>query len=549
MKIVTCLLASASGVSLQDDTSTLLSLRNKAQTKLSVGLDLLESVGSRNVTQMSALLEDLVEETISEDSSVQFDGEVAAALDMIKRALIVDIRGALQEAHCQNQNELHRRILCFEDCNNARKEGADSCGASCDGSAHRTCRGQLLNSYKEYVNTCNTLDDYVSGFPGRHCPQFEQKCCSLERTTWNSNFCSQEEGAECESKIDQLKVDGSTGVWLENQIVLFRNKYQEWQRLRDGCRDAHRAYVEKDAECDCAQAECETRNCEWESCHYLNCDDDYNKCWGNCETEFRETNKAMECLEKDRKIDWSATEKIECYINILLEKPSNETLLAECGTTDCHNVYRKRMYASCNHICPEVDFEGQRGHHARREQQSIHDRDDLDVTGAGDGHTVYTRHRGAGENSSGRCTSHLDLDYQHAPCCHQCDLRPSPPCEDDVSPRADARDFHASIQPYSEHESYKWLQYKKFDYFSQDQIPGLEPGHTLAYAYNLCDCNDCSVLRSAEPPVCTESKACGAEHDDDAFYRKHDSIQDCSVFRTDSGPYDPLVATTVAPYQ
>merc|ERR1719159_2177452 len=97
-----------------DDTSTLLSL--KVHTSLEVGVDhLLDAVGSRNVTQMSSLLQNLVEETISE-GPYELDGDVTAALDMIKRTLLADSRGALNEAHCYDQSELHTQIKCFEGC-------------------------------------------------------------------------------------------------------------------------------------------------------------------------------------------------------------------------------------------------------------------------------------------------------------------------------------------------------------------------------------------------------------------------------------------------
>jgi len=73
-----------------DDSSTLLSL--KVQTTLETGVDhLLDAVGSRNVTQMSSLLQNLVEETIS-DGLGELDGDVLTALDLIKRELLGDIR-------------------------------------------------------------------------------------------------------------------------------------------------------------------------------------------------------------------------------------------------------------------------------------------------------------------------------------------------------------------------------------------------------------------------------------------------------------------------
>merc|ERR1719159_548653 len=99
-----------------DDTSTLLSL--KVHTSLEVGVDhLLDAVGSRNVTQMSSLLQNLVEETISNDAAAyDLDGDVKAALKMIKEVLIGDIRAALTESHCFDQTALQESMHCFEKC-------------------------------------------------------------------------------------------------------------------------------------------------------------------------------------------------------------------------------------------------------------------------------------------------------------------------------------------------------------------------------------------------------------------------------------------------
>lgn len=461
MKI--CQLALPLLVSANDDSPTLLSLKLKVHSSLESGVDqLLDTVGSRNVTQMSALLQSLVEETISENASpYELDTEVQTALEMIKNALLGDIRGALKSAHCQDQVELHEAILCFEDCEKSRKAGRDSCGERCDGSAHKVCRDDLLDLYVTHVTECRKLDSYVLDFAKYDCPQFSKKCCVLPHTTWNC-------GGLCSTSISNLEVDASLGTWISAQITKFKSAYAEWERLHTKCTASYRAYIEKDAECDCKQAECETVNCEHDSCLYLNCEDTYNQCWGHCEGEYERTNEVKECLEKDRKIDWSATEKIECFVNVLLEKPSNETLLAACGTDDCYNKYREQMYHKCNDVCVEVDYEGQWGEHDRREHvdgdasgrqthvkdQTTHQEADQDVTGEGT-KSVRTRHRGAGEN---RCTSHLDLDYQVPPCCQPCDPRPSPPCE------GQQPDYSGGMDK----SSYMWLQYGQHGHFDTD---------------------------------------------------------------------------------
>jgi hypothetical protein len=491
----------------QDDTSTLLSLR--AQVTLETGVDhLLDAVGSRNVTQMSSLLQNLVEETISE-GPYQLDGDVTTALEVIKQELLGDIRGALNEAHCYDQVELHNQILCFEGCEHQKKIGSDSCPKYCDGSKHKDCRMELVHLYKKHITSCRALDDLT---PIDWCPVPPKKCCLLSHTTWNC-------GGLCHTQISGMTVDDSFGDWLQEIIAKFQAHYNTWLTLHGECVASYHQYVQADAICDCMQAECETNNCEYETCEYLNCEDNYNRCWAGCEAEYTRTNKAKECLEKDRKIDWSATEKIECYVDVLLKKPTKEQLLAECGTDDCYNKYREAQYKKCNTICPEVDFDAAWGEHDRRAG-------DQDVTKEGI-KEVRTEHRAAdGSDVDVRCTGHLDLDYQVPPCCNPCDPRPEPPCTG-----KGGYDVGASMS----HTSYMWLHYGHwgaFDThdikdFSAEKCHGGEHGYD--YAYNLCDCIDCPSLPYVPPASCTKDKACCESKGGQYNYRQHDIKVDCSA--------------------
>lgn len=509
-----------------DDSSTLLSL--KVQTTLETGVDhLLDAVGSRNVTQMSSLLQNLVEETISE-GPYELDGDVTAALDVIKRELLGDIRGALKESHCYDQADLHNQMFCFADCEAARKKGHESCGKPCDGMAHKDCRMGLLELYKVHINECRALDNFVWDFSTYKCPMPPKKCCLLSHTTWNC------EGL-CSGSIAKLEVDASFGLWLSGEIAKFTAAHAEWLRLHKKCTAAYEEYVMKDAKCDCEQARCETDNCAYDTCHFMNCEDAYQSCWARCQGEWEEIRKEKECLEKDRKIDWSATEKIECYVNVLLEKPTPAELLAECGSETCYNVYREHMYKKCNEICVEVDFTNEKAElrdHERLEHiegtyvnkktdvkdQTTHQGADQDVTAEGK-HSVRTMHRGEGDDK--RCTSHLDIDYLEQPCCQPCEERPSRPCEDDVGAYTEGAN------------TYMWFHYHQYGFYSKADVvdftndicyEGME--HTQVYAYNLCPCLDCELNPPPPPQVCTYANGCGAYGSYD--YSKHTVVVNCN---------------------
>lgn len=531
----------------QDDTSTLLSMKMQVHSTLEAGVDqLLESVGSRNVTQMSALIESLVEETIKDDASPYvMEGEVKTALDMIKHELVGDIRGALNDAHCHDQIELHQRFLDFEECETKYEEGKSKCVGYCDGSKHKICRDGLLKKYKVHIEKCRALDIWVHDFVHTKCPRSDKDCCLLSHSTWNCDACS--------SKVSGAYVKNTYGDWIDSQIMVFKQAFKDWTDLHTECKASYKSYIEKDAECDCAQAECEATNCDHEGCHFLNCEHTYQKCLESANAEWDRTVKHKECLEKDRKIDWSATEKIECFVNVLLERPTPEQLKEFCGTPDCFNEYRTRMYHKCHTICTEVDFVNEDGkirNHVRREyihgnhrnftaedkndylaasdqedaikNQSAHQWKDIDVTGEGSKH-VRTKHRSYdGKDSEKRCTSHLDLDYQEKPCCTACEERPSPPCTGGQVTDPCGKD---------DHKSYTWLHYGQYNHCSLEQIDdfsaskcykGADEEHTWAYAYNLCECKECEDFGKPYPLQCgTVLKVCGAYEKND--WRAHDA--------------------------
>jgi hypothetical protein len=203
----------------QDDTSTLLSL--KMHTSLESGVDhLLDAVGSRNVTQMASLLQNLVEESIS-DGLGDLDHDVQNALNLIKKELLGDIRASLKEAHCFSQVNLHSKILCFQDCEDEKRVGAEACGQKCDGHVHRQCRAELFGLYKGHIEACRGLDTMVEEM-FKPCPSTHW-CLQLPHTTWNCQ-------GPCANTIKNLDMHTSNemGQWMMKIASDFEAKYSQW---------------------------------------------------------------------------------------------------------------------------------------------------------------------------------------------------------------------------------------------------------------------------------------------------------------------------------
>jgi len=517
-------------VSSQDDTSTLLSMNLRVHSTLEAGVDqLLQSVGNRNVTQMSSLLQNLVEDVIDDDESVIAD-DVQNALDLIKQVLLGDIRGALTDAHCQDQKDLHDMMFCFKDCESTKRRKDTGCGSECDNKEHNACRGDLLDLYHEHITACRALDQFVHKFattPGL-CPTGKGKECHLPHSTWECNLCV--------STIDKYTLHNTMETYIKDQITLFENAYESWNSLHNSCKNSYNKYVEKDADCDCKQAECEDRDCLWQECLVDSCNE-FHGCWETCLTRHDEIEKNKECLERDRKIDWSATEKIECYIDVLIAKPDNKTLLENCGTDDCLNEYRKNMYKECHDMCVEVDFDGSWSASDRREG-------DIDVTGEGTIASVRTRHRADDAATEKRCTAHLDLDYQVPPCCQPCRTRPSAPCEGQTE-LGDYTHLEQIPKSYMARKYGPFLSSDELTINERDILLACEAGlevdlecgkevakvscedeeHTKQYAYNLCICKTCP-LPDIHKEVCgTVADVC---EDGPYDYTKHNIKNDCT---------------------
>jgi hypothetical protein len=462
------------GWALEEDTSTLLSLKISASMETGVE-QLLDMVGSRNVTQMSSLLQNLVAEQIEIGESAgepyTLDADVSAALTVIKNELLEDIRASLKEAHKSDQIALHTQLECFDHCDDTRRKTSIECDARganalqyC--SEHYYCRLGVKEKYLAHIAECRELDSWVMNF---HCPiKIDEKC------VYDSPYICH----ECEATFTGMR--SQFGAWLGQQVAFFEMSYATWQTQYQKCHAAYQQFMEHDAECDLVQRKCEEHTCLHGSCEWFSCPVEYTQCRANCIAEYHATNKEKECLEKDRKIDWSATEKIECYVDILLAKPTPEDLQAKCGTPDCYNKWREIMYKECEKVCPEIDFEtGSYSEHDRREAMDgtyTRHEADIDVTNEGTNLGVNTTHRGEGEN---RCTAHLDLDFQKIPCALPCPPPPPTPCTD---------------------EFVEW-HYGRHGFLSEDILGGLQDKtichdgeHTAKWGHNLCECQECDPL-------------------------------------------------------
>jgi len=524
--------------------------------------NLLEAVGHRNVTKMEALVQGLAEESLKEPH-LKMDADIQEALRAIRTMFVSSIQQSLIEAHKADQESHNCGVEeCFEKCEREKHGGVSTCHKyqdTCDKVKvrHVTCRTNVYNLYVDMATKCGKL----------HCFDVPDVKCKYESCLCpDLLYCARGHKKDCSSDTSPVvceAVEGSCtsdpkdgfGAWLQQTITKYRAAWKEWNLLWTQCSAAYKEFLYADVECDGVQKEFESCMCEKSSMHGLVCGQDYHYCRAACWAQYEESVPPLQCQEKDRKIDWSATKKIECYLDILLHEYTKEELLKKCGTEDCINVAREKDYEHCSKICTEVDYCGEWGscdvkagngwygvvldtHEFRKKHDQYHLGDNkfkCDTNGEG----IFTEHRNREDRKSEhRCTEHLDIDFQVPP--------PPQPCED--PPEVCGPEFHCeyyaqfddtskigivdccpeggkgSCFPDKKMESCNgdggayekgWVAELRFITFGE---------HTHAWAYNRCDCQPCPAPQPPykpppTPPTCSGIHTWAGECSEHSAYK------------------------------
>jgi len=512
----------------------------------STAKNLLAAVGHRNVTHMEALVQGLADESV-QVPGWKFDEDIRAALDTIRQMFVGNIQNTLKDQHKADQEQLNCDTqTCFMGCINSYKASTSACrdmDTDCDEAQieHETCRGVVYKKYITMAQSCSSLHCFITNWKDEPCPFEECLCPDLLWCHKAVEGGAYDGSPECSAHTGSCKgtsIEGGTyGGWLLRMAGKFRSNHAEWSSLYGKCKTTYHEFLTVDMDCDVQQRKFEACKCNQNNCKDRACSVEFEQCQAGCWGSYEILIKNKECLEKDRKIDWSATKKIECFIDVLLHDYTKKELEEKCGTGDCVNVAREADYKHCHEICLEVDHEGEwpevksvslacprdatpyasglqsvdqtvwiAGHGARSHHSEYHLGDShfaCDANGA----EVFTRHRGGGVDRPGeeRCTEHLDIDYQVPPCC-DCDPDPPPVCDQkfhnlhyckfddptDIDSISDCCPYECGETCFPDVP----LRSVMTDSgvctltFNPDGLAVSE--HTHAWAYNRCPCQDCT---------------------------------------------------------
>jgi len=489
--------------------------------------NLLAAVGHRNATKMEALVQGLVEESISEPGW-KFDQDIKDALEAIRSMFVLNIQKALKDQHKLDQEDLNEfTVTCFGNCNKDMCDGVDHCQSmqkKCDGIAHGHvhCRHEVKGLYIHMAQSCGALHSFIQGWTDEECTPEKCLCPDL---LW----CHRREGAYAECEARDQGCPSGYGSWLKRMIQKYTSGYAEWSHLYGECKTSYHAFLTADMACDATQKSFEQCMCEMNRCQQTTATVEHPACIAGCSASYKSKVKDSECLEKDRKIDWSATKKIECYVDILLHDYTKEELLSKCGSEDCINKAREEDYRHCHTICLEVDHQGEWPSithmdltcaglgspvvvdgHAKRAHSSQFLLGDDTFAFDMNGDAVFTMHRGLStREGEERCTEHLDIDYPVPPC-----LTPPPP-PPPVCDAAFHKNWYFQFDDTSRiTEISDCCMKNDATCFADINIGSSSDGHAInyitvsehshAWAFNRCPCTECIMGYPAGPaqPVC-----------------------------------------------
>jgi len=431
---------------------------------------LMEAVGHRDAHSIASAVQELAHESISGQAQT-FDNDMREALKVIKTVFVKSIQTALMQSHKVDQEHLSCFTQdCFGGCIDQYKATMDACdkltnNPECDklsdaqqlsvaanpqfnpleapcgveglSAIHRECRKGVHTKYVDMAQKCGALSCFNVEDEKVH---RAEQCTAVTCTAPDLHNCHKKNAYSNECQARDGSLNEAYGGWLTTMITKFEASYARWEPLHTSCTEAYQAFMTADVECDVVQTNFEKTACQRNHCEAKACSVDYDRCEAQCWEQYQEIVQDKRCLEKDRKIDWSATKKIECYIGVLLHNYTKEDLAENCHGDDCINKKREEDYNTCAGVCRQIDYDGEWptvnsvdpvsiestfASKTRKHVDQYHLGDKKYECDANGEDIIFTKNRGQGED---RCSEHLDIDYQ-IPRCMACKEAPLAVCE------------------------------------------------------------------------------------------------------------------------
>jgi len=232
-----------------------------------------------------AFVENLAKSMVGSNASI--DDTAKEALHAIDETLKNSLK-ILQDSHDTDQallNTLAGRVTnCHTSFLDAKSENADAKDKVDDQKeAHEKCRTKLGGEIDDRNNKCDELDNFVGGLTPPAC---------------------------------SIPDEDLTNYW-RNYKNFHDNNYDTWKEKKDLCDAATTLGENTEDTCDGNQEDFESGLCALRLTVVSACET-YDSCYSVSRADFDTAFETTQTQESQRKVEWTAVKKIQCYITILL---------------------------------------------------------------------------------------------------------------------------------------------------------------------------------------------------------------------------------------
>jgi hypothetical protein len=262
----------------------------------------------------SNLLERLARHSVAANQSI--DGDTQTALESLRQMIVGTEQESIKQAHLDDQNFLDSQFSTIEQCGttlatNQAEDAVAQAGIDAKRTMHADCRNELGLLLTDRDTKCTALANFENGL-------IVPPCAKPGHDTM--------------------------GSWLQINSAWYTTNFATWTELNDACEAARSAYTTKDQACDTNQVSFESEFCGFRVQVHSTCTT-YEQCYDAAVDTYETEQTAIVVREKTRKIDYTATEKITCYIDVLLSDDENDARAAKlqecqdkCVADDGSNV-------------------------------------------------------------------------------------------------------------------------------------------------------------------------------------------------------------------
>jgi uncharacterized protein (DUF2141 family) len=296
-----------------EDEVTLLQVHNKVSSlELPVAKAMSAVAHARSPQEASVLMQDLASRAVRGEVKID-DATKDALTNMV--ATLEESEGLLETASQEEQTLRDDAAAAVAACKTTydagRQEDAmmgNEVGDTDD--SHHVCRSALDDLHNDMTTKCTALNQFITGLVPPSC-----------------------------AKPDRYGMEG----YFQGLKNHYDSNYDQWKARNEACVAAEQARTNKDGECDTIQGQFETKFCAYRLEMYTTCSE-YVGCYENMKNSFDEVMSTTSKGQESRELEWTAIQKIKCYIGVL--------------TSDKENDDRKAELEACQALDPTLDHLG-----------------------------------------------------------------------------------------------------------------------------------------------------------------------------------------------